>query len=241
MRLVYDVAHNIAKMETYEVDGERANALRAPQGGDAGVSGGPSGGAGAVSAGRPAGAGPRRHGARKLGTGRAGRRDGPDVRQLLPRGGAADVARGRDSRRQGPLDREGITRSAASSRGPAGVRVWPRSSRRRTRTWARSSTLYRPPASAARWPVCDRSGSSRASERESQRVPADVERGQCAGRIRQRTAASSVSGDTARDRVADRATSAATTHLARVCGGGGGPAVGAGVPNMRGYRHRNDG
>ena len=37
MRLVYDVAHNIAKIEEHEVDGEPPTALRAPQGRHAGL------------------------------------------------------------------------------------------------------------------------------------------------------------------------------------------------------------
>ena len=38
MDLIYDVAHNIAKMEEHEVDGRRRSALRASQGGHPGVS-----------------------------------------------------------------------------------------------------------------------------------------------------------------------------------------------------------
>ena len=35
MELLYDVAHNIAKLEEHEVDGETTTGLGAPQGGDA--------------------------------------------------------------------------------------------------------------------------------------------------------------------------------------------------------------
>ena len=38
MDLLYDVAHNIAKIEEHAVGGATQAALRAPQGGDAGLS-----------------------------------------------------------------------------------------------------------------------------------------------------------------------------------------------------------
>ena len=45
LRLVYDVAHNIAKLETHEVDGVAGGDLRAPQGSHPGLRTGPAGGA----------------------------------------------------------------------------------------------------------------------------------------------------------------------------------------------------
>ena len=41
MDLVYDVAHNIAKFEEHDVDGEHEAGLGPPQGGDAGLPAGP--------------------------------------------------------------------------------------------------------------------------------------------------------------------------------------------------------
>ena len=46
LRLVYDVAHNIAKLETHEVDGARGAGLRAPQGRHPGLRPRPARGAG---------------------------------------------------------------------------------------------------------------------------------------------------------------------------------------------------
>ena len=43
MNLVYDVAHNIAKMEQHTVDGTQMSRLRPPQGRDAGLPARPPG------------------------------------------------------------------------------------------------------------------------------------------------------------------------------------------------------
>ena len=67
MNLVYDVAHNIAKMENHQIDGRVEAGVRAPQGGHAGVPRRPPRTARRLSPHRPAGDYPRRHGPGELG------------------------------------------------------------------------------------------------------------------------------------------------------------------------------
>ena len=76
LRVVYDVAHNIAKEEEHEVDGARRRLHRPSQGRDAGVPG-------------PAGARAGRHGTLLLSADRDRARDARDVREHVPRRRAA--------------------------------------------------------------------------------------------------------------------------------------------------------
>ena len=105
MNLVYDVAHNIAKMEKHTIDGEpktvcvhRKGATRAFPAGHPEV---PE----RYRADRPAGDHPRRHGPGQLGPGRPAGQHGADVRHDLPRGGPGDEPHRRHRRRQGPPHR----------------------------------------------------------------------------------------------------------------------------------------
>jgi tRNA-splicing ligase RtcB len=106
-RLVYDVAHNIAKMEEYEIDG-RMRTLCVHR----------KGATRAFPAQHPEVPEPYRHvGQPVLVPGDMGRsswvlvgpagRGGADVRELLPRGRPADVAQGRDPRGGQAADRRG--------------------------------------------------------------------------------------------------------------------------------------
>ena len=143
MHLLYDVAHNIAKMETHTVDGRemtvcvhRKGATRAfPPGhpevpekyravGQPVLIPGDMGRASYVLAGQPG----AMHG---------------ELRLDLPRRGAADVAHRRDQgRRRAATSRRNSPRSACTPR-PAAGRAWPRSSPTPTRTSTTSCTWWR--------------------------------------------------------------------------------------------------
>ena len=83
--LVYDVAHNIAKLETHVVDGVERSRLGAPQGGDPGLRPGSPRRPRRLPRRRPAGHHPRRHGPRELAAGRRRRGHERDLRLDLPR------------------------------------------------------------------------------------------------------------------------------------------------------------
>ena len=84
MNLVYDVAHNIAKLERHTDRRAREAGVGASQGSHAGVSARASRSARHVPGHRPAGDHSRRHGPGQLGAGRPGRQHGADVRHGLP-------------------------------------------------------------------------------------------------------------------------------------------------------------
>ena len=91
MELVYDVCHNIAKIETHTRGGQAPEGVCPSQGRHPGLSAAPSGGAGGLPGDRAAGAHPRGHGPVFLCTGGDAKGDGRDFWQHLPRGGAPDV------------------------------------------------------------------------------------------------------------------------------------------------------
>ncbi len=110
MNLVYDVAHNIAKLEEHTVDGQakklcvhRKGATRAFPAGHAGI-------ARSVSRHRPAGDHPRRHGPGELGAGRSAGQHGAVVRHDLSRGRPGHEPHGRRAARPRPADRSRIGR-----------------------------------------------------------------------------------------------------------------------------------
>ena len=103
LELVYDVAHNIAKIEEHTVDGKKHEGVPPPQGRHPGLSAGPPGDPGGLPEDGPAGADSRRYGAVFVCFG--GDRKGADrnLRQHLPRGGPGDEPAPGPEGRPGPL------------------------------------------------------------------------------------------------------------------------------------------
>ena len=89
MNLVYDVAHNIAKMEEHTVDGERKTVCVHRKGATRAFPPGHPEVPAQYRADRPAGDHPRRHGPGELGAGRAAGQHGADVRHDVATGPAA--------------------------------------------------------------------------------------------------------------------------------------------------------
>ena len=118
MRLVYDVCHNIAKIEEHIVDGKEDDPLRPPQGGDPRLPARAPGTSAEIPQDGPARADPRRHGDGLVRARGDREGHGKDLREHLPRRGAgAEPGRGHQGE-QGPVDPPGD----GGSRGPRHVR-----------------------------------------------------------------------------------------------------------------------
>ena len=106
LRLVYDVAHNIAKLETHEVDGAAANTCVHRKGATRAFGPGRPEVPDGLPRGRAAGAHPRRHGPASF-VCRAPRKPCGDLRFHLPRRGQGDEPLAALKRAQGrAIDRE---------------------------------------------------------------------------------------------------------------------------------------
>ena len=157
-RQVYDVAHNVAKLETY--GGRRG--LRPPQGGDPRLPSGLGRDPRRLPRHRPAGLHPRQHGHEQLRAEGDARLDGALLRLRLPRGGAAD-----EPHRRPPPDHRRRAAPRAGSRGNRRALPVPARARRggALRLQGRRAGGRRRRAGRARGagcPGCGRSASSRA-------------------------------------------------------------------------------
>ncbi len=90
LRVVYDVCHNIAKLERHQVNGTGTQSDGASQRGHSGLPRGAAGSSGRVQVLRPAGADTRLHGDGILRPGGRGGSDEGDLRHHLPWGGPGD-------------------------------------------------------------------------------------------------------------------------------------------------------
>ena len=139
--MVYDVCHNIAKVETHTVEGRATRAVRAPQRRHARLWPGTGRGARGLSRHRPAGADPRQHGHRLVCAG--GHRAGHGARPLAP---PATAPAARMSRHGAKQQRAAAANCAANWKARASpcarqlCRAWPKRPRRPTRMWMRSWT-----------------------------------------------------------------------------------------------------
>ena len=110
MNLIYDVAHNIAKMEEHDGRGAAKAGVRASQGGHAGLPRRTPRSARTIPPDRPAGNYPRRHGPGKLGARGPAGQHGTDLRHHLPRRRPGDESHSGRPARPGPADRPRIGR-----------------------------------------------------------------------------------------------------------------------------------
>ena len=142
MDLLYDVAHNIAKLEEHTVDGKKKKVWVHRKGATRAFPAGPSGGAGGVPRGRPAGHHPRRHGPGVAGcwSAQPGSMEQTFGTTCHGAGRAMSRTAAVEGRRR-PADRQGTGSARRDRDGAQPARASRRSSRRRTRTWTTWSNV----------------------------------------------------------------------------------------------------
>ena len=156
-RQVYDVAHNVAKLETLR----RARAVRPSQGRDARLPARVARDPRRVPRDRPAGLHPGQHGHVELRPRRPAGRDGALVRQHVPRRRPAALEPHARCGRSAAPSCAVSSRRTASSSAARRTAAWPRRRRSPTRTSSASWPSSSAPASRGGSPSCARSASSR--------------------------------------------------------------------------------